>query len=317
MKYESEFDNDEIDRIQAEFKRMKGTSAFCGSVDCLLWNKTDLTRISYEFWPLSGYRSLSMWFIYVESHVITVVFFTDIHYVDHAGATQYSEKQMQQICAHLTSSIYCNPHTSKATEDLVDQVRYKVLSHFNTTTDDYSVVFTSGTTASLKLVAETFNFDATGSFVYLRDNHTSVLGMREVVQTTHTKCLERNELFANRCVDDVPANSLFVFPAQCNFNGFKYPLELISRLQGTSNFVCLDAASFVATNYLDLKKYRPDFVCISFYKIFGYPSGLGALLVSKRGEPMLQKRYYGGGTVKISLSDASGWHQKRDCLHER
>lgn len=243
--------------------------------------------------------------------------FADIHYLDHAGATQYSEMQMQQICANLTSSIYSNPHSSKTTEDLVDQVRYKVLSHFNTTTDEYSVAFTSGATASLKLVAETFDFGANGSFVYLRDNHTSVLGMREVVRTKQIKCLERSDLLNDCIFDGVMENTLFTFPAQCNFNGFKYPLELINRLQGKSNFVCLDAASFVGTNHLDLAKYRPDFVCISFYKIFGYPSGLGALLVSKRAEPMLRKQYYGGGTVKISFSDDSGWHQKRDCLHER
>lgn len=224
---------------------------------------------------------------------------------------------MQEICANLSSSIYSNPHTSKTTEDLVDQVRYKILSHFNTTTDEYSVVFTGGATASLKLVAETFDFGAAGSFVYLRDNHTSVLGMREVVRTKQIKCLERRDLLSDQNFDDVKANSLFAFPAQCNFNGFKYPLELIKRLQGKSNFVCLDTASFVGTNHLDVAKYRPDFVCVSFYKIFGYPSGLGALLVSKRGEPLLRKQYYGGGTVKISFSDASGWHQKRDCLHER
>lgn len=223
---------------------------------------------------------------------------------------------MQKIYTNLTSSIYGNPHTSKATDDLIDQVRYKILNHFNTTTDDYSVVFTSGATAALKLVAETFNFNDSASFVYLRDNHTSVLGMREVVRTKRIKCLERNEFLNDRNACDVKGQSLFVFPAQCNFNGYKYPLELVNRIQEKCNFVCLDAASFVGTNYLDLAKYRPDFVCISFYKIFGYPSGLGALLVSKRGEPMLQKRYYGGGTVKISFSDASGWHQKRDCLHE-
>lgn len=268
---------------------------------------------------LSNALRVFVFICFLSSSFVFILLFcsADIHYLDHAGATQYSEKQMQQICANLSSSVYCNPHTSKTTEDVVDQVRYKILRHFNTTTDDYSVVFTSGATASLKLIAETFDFNENGSFVYLRDNHTSVLGMREVVQTKRIKCLEQSDLLNDRNVCDGKGNSLFVFPAQSNFNGHKYPLKSIDRLQGKSNFVCLDAACFVGTNYLDLAKYRPDFVCISFYKMFGYPSGLGALLVSKRGEPMLQKRFYGGGTVKISFSDASGWHQKRDCLHER
>lgn len=93
------------------------------------------------------------------------------------------------------------------------------------------------------------------------------------------------------------ANSLFVFPAQCNFSGFKYPLELISYSQqgGLSEiksdlclnkellikkekskkvwFCLLDAASYVGTNQLDLSIWQPDMVAISFYKMFGYPTG--------------------------------------------
>ncbi len=70
-------------------------------------------------------------------------------------------------------------------------------------------------------------------------------------------------------------NSLFVFPAQCNFSGFKYPLELIAASQkgvfseikselcinkqtlersnpnNRSEWFCLlDAASYVGTNQL-------------------------------------------------------------------
>lgn len=94
-------------------------------------------------------------------------------------------------------------------------------------------------------------------------------------------------------------NSLFVFPAQCNFSGYKYPMELIAASQAgkfadiTENlcinrevlngrkykhdssawFCLLDAASYVGTNQLNLSKWKPDFVAVSFYKIFGYPTG--------------------------------------------
>lgn len=231
----------------------------------------------------------------------------------------------------MSSNLYCNPHTSKTTEDLVDQVRYKILESLNTNADEYSVVFASGATGALKLLGETFEFVCdSGCFSYLRDNHTSVLGLREIVGTRNIKCVERdvflNESFrkipSNGCDDSVKCNNLFVFPAQCNFNGFKYPLELINSVRSMDTnasewYVCLDVASFAATNYLDLKKYPADFICLSFYKQFGYPTGLGALLISKRGENVIRKKYYGGGTVKIALSDASGWHQKRDCIHER
>lgn len=185
-------------------------------------------------------------------------------------------------------------------------------------------------------MAETFDFqgdttDENGVFCYLQDNHTSVLGMREVVKTSTIEVITKANLMEHSSSDYLSVqptlkqtNSLFVYPAQCNFSGFKYSLELIRKIQrnGIQNlnssewYVCLDAASFVSTNFLDLQRYSPDFVCLSFYKIFGYPTGLGALIVSKRGEQVLRKNYYGGGTVKIAMSEIN-WHQKRDVFHER
>ena len=80
-------------------------------------------------------------------------------------------------------------------------------------------------------------------------------------------------------------------------------------------FSLLDAASFVPTNYLDLDAVRPDFVVFSFHKIFGYPTGLGALLIRKSSESALRKSYYGGGTVLMALSDDRR-HVRRPKCHE-
>ncbi|XP_050540108.1 molybdenum cofactor sulfurase isoform X2 [Daktulosphaira vitifoliae] len=124
-------------------------------------------------------------------------------------------------------------------------------------------------------------------------------------------------------------NSLFVYPAQSNFSGVKYPLSWIDKCKkGVLNkyteniepskwYVLLDAASYVSTDHLDLDLYSPDFVAISFYKIFGYPTGLGALIVhNHRGKPVLsRKRYFGGGTVEITLSQ-SRYFVPKTKLHE-
>ncbi len=61
--------------------------------------------------------------------------------------------------------------------------------------------------------------------------------------------------------------------------------------------VVLDAAAFIPTHALDLSVTKPDFVPISFYKLFGYPSGLGALLVRREAAAALTKFYFGGGSV--------------------
>ena len=42
---------------------------------------------------------------------------------------------------------------------------------------------------------------------------------------------------------------------------------------------------------------------LSYYKIFGYPTGLGALLVRKDALKRLRKRYFGGGAVSVSVAD--------------
>jgi molybdenum cofactor sulfurtransferase len=43
--------------------------------------------------------------------------------------------------------------------------------------------------------------------------------------------------------------------------------------------VMLDAAAYAPTQPLDLTEFPADFVAVSFYKLFGFPTGLGALLV--------------------------------------
>jgi selenocysteine lyase/cysteine desulfurase len=68
--------------------------------------------------------------------------------------------------------------------------------------------------------------------------------------------------------------NLVVFPAMSNFCGKKFPIEKWIEFSRRKNFrVLLDAAAFVSTSRLDLGKLSPDFVAISFYKIFGYPTG--------------------------------------------
>ena len=97
------------------------------------------------------------------------------------------------------------------------------------------------------------------------------------------------------------STKLNCFPAMSNFNGKKYSLSCINHLQSKTSFVLLDAASFVSTNYLDLTTFTPDFVTLSFYKMFGYPTGLGALLIRNKSANILNKHYFGGGTVDLAL----------------
>ncbi|XP_047458143.1 molybdenum cofactor sulfurase isoform X2 [Mugil cephalus] len=208
----------------------------------------------------------------------------------------------------------------------METVRYRVLQHFNTTPEEYSVIFTSGCTAALKLVAESFPWrpetesEAGSLFCYLTDSHTSVVGMRGVTSGRGVAALpvSPHEL-ENRATDEAQGEDvicqtphLFCYPAQSNFSGRKYPLSHVEGIQARRLypacdhrgrwFVLLDAASHVSCSSLNLQDCPADFISISFYKMFGFPTGLGALLVRNAAAGILKKTYFGGGTAAAYLS---------------
>jgi selenocysteine lyase/cysteine desulfurase len=64
--------------------------------------------------------------------------------------------------------------------------------------------------------------------------------------------------------------------------------------------VLLDAAAFAPTSRLDLSAHHPDFVAVSFYKLFGYPTGIGALLARRSALRRLKRPWFSGGTVTVA-----------------
>ena len=343
----------------------------------------------------------------------------------------------------LSSHLYGNPHShnpsSQLSTDAIDGVRELILRHFNTDSSHYDIIFTSGCTAALKLLAEEFPWRGTNScmscrkdddrektesavklshdkesrdhgqtsldtygqtsvdssgqtglttyydngkptkahssrkthhadvvyipdtgeegdsptlsgqddvsvFCYLEDNHTSVVGMRELASQCGAKvvCATAGNVRKASPAEQDPSRGrttshleqngplfhLFAYPAQSNFSGRKYPLSwsedlstgdaYISGLEAVPGtwMVVLDAASYVCTSPLDLTANPAHFVTLSFYKMFGYPTGLGALLVRSDCAHLLQKHYYGGGTVLATVS-RTGLHVPRPQLHER
>lgn len=121
------------------------------------------------------------------------------------------------------------------------------------------------------------------------------------------------------------SHSLLAIPAQDNFDGSKYAYTAWTKAAHLAKGGCwkvlLDASALVPTAPLDLGALvkmdnglaAPDFVVMSFYKMMGYPTGLGALLVRKDAVPMLKHLYWGGGQVRIALPNA---HYHLDAVHQ-
>ncbi len=236
-------------------------------------------------------------------------------YLDYTGGGLYAESQLRDHMALLCEGVFGNPHsknlTSLAMTQLVEQTRDYVLQYFNASPAEYMVIFTQNSTGALKLIGESYPFGPGDTYLLTFDNHNSVNGIREFARARGATVnyvpivppdLRADEDYLAQALDSVQAgnNHLFAYPAQSNFTGVQHPLEWIAQAQARGWDVLLDAAAFAPTNRLDLSRWHPDFVDLSFYKMFGYPTGTGCLLVRKAAARKLRRPWYSGGTITFS-----------------
>ncbi|CAF3564812.1 unnamed protein product [Adineta steineri] len=134
------------------------------------------------------------------------------------------------------------------------------------------------------------------------------------------RCAGRSSSSSSEMESDNPYYCLFATPAENNFNGLRPPLDNLlgpfinARENQSENFpipvqrrpskschwlTLVDCAKYLSTQPFSLSTYPVDFVVLSFYKIFGYPTGLGALIVRNESLKILNKEnYFGGGSVQ-------------------
>jgi selenocysteine lyase/cysteine desulfurase len=201
---------------------------------------------------------------------------------------------------------------------LVEDARRAVLGFFHADPDEYTVVFTPNCSGALRLVGEAYPFQQGGRYLLTWDNHNSVNGIREVARRQGAEVtyvpvhkpdmrLDHDEVL-QALAGGGSELGLFAFPAQSNFSGVQHPLELVAEAQALGWDVLLDCAAFVPTNRLDLSVVTPDFVPLSFYKMFGYPTGVGALIVRRKALSRLRRPWFAGGTITIASVQGEGWH---------
>ena len=236
-------------------------------------------------------------------------------YLDYTAGNLVPLSLVDRHLALLRDHLLGNPHStnpaSALTTTFVEQARLSVLEFFNADPDEYVVIFTANATQALKLVGEAYPFDADGEYLLTFDNHNSVNGIREFARARHCPATYVPVVLPDMRVDDgelaghlvrAPRgrNRLFAYPAQSNFSGVQHPLDWIPLAQEHGWDVLLDAAAFTPTNRLDLDRWRPDFVSQSFYKIFGYPTGVGCLIARKAALAKLRRPWFAGGTITVA-----------------
>jgi selenocysteine lyase/cysteine desulfurase len=236
-------------------------------------------------------------------------------YLDYTGAGLYGASQVREHLRLLESHVFGNPHSrnpaSAQMSEWVERGRRDVLEHFQASPEEYVVVFTPNATGALKLIGEAYPFAPGGVYLLTFDNHNSVNGIREFARARGARIryvpLSIPDLLADAeplqaALEEKPggADCLFAYPAQSNFSGAQHDLAWVGRAQAAGWDVLLDAAAFVPTNRLDLSRVKPEFVTLSFYKMFGYPTGIGCLIAKRTVLGKLHRPWFAGGTITVA-----------------
>ncbi len=239
-------------------------------------------------------------------------------YLDYTGAGLYADSQLSEHLELLRANVFGNPHsvnpTSSAMTALVERAREAALRFFGASPDEYVAIFTPNATGALRLVGEAYPFHPGDRFLLTFDNHNSVNGIREFArargaETTYVPSeasdLRVDEQLLPRYLTEVGGehHNLFAYPAQSNFSGVQHPLEWIEQAHAHGW-----AAAYVPTNGLDLSRWHPDFVALSFYKMFGWPSGVGCLLARREALAKLARPWFSGGTIVAAFVQRE-WYQ--------
>ena len=235
-------------------------------------------------------------------------------YLDYTGGGLYAESQLRRHNKLLAEHVFGNPHsgnpTSQAATRLVEHAREYVLKFFNADPDEYLAIFTANASGALKLIGESYPF-SNGRYLLTFDNHNSVNGIREFAHARNAKVtyipvalpdmrVDASQLSRELSQPSKRGHNLFAYPAQSNFSSVQHPLEWIDEAHKYGWDVLLDAAAYVPTSLLDLSKVKPEFVPVSFYKMFGYPTGLGVLIARKEALTKLHRPWFAGGTITVA-----------------
>ena len=236
-------------------------------------------------------------------------------YLDYTGGSLYAASQVQDHMARLGRDVLGNPHSaslcSATTTRLVEQARRAVLSYFHAPPEEYTAVFTLNASGALKAVGEAYPFAPDGRYLLTVDNHNSVNGIREFARaggaaieyaglTVPELRIDRGHLEERLAAANRGALNLFAFPAQSNFSGVKHPLELVERARAAGTCCSTRRRSCRLRPALDLGEVQADFVSVSFYKMFGYPTGVGGLIARHAALAKLRRPWFAGGTVNFA-----------------
>ena len=226
-------------------------------------------------------------------------------YLNNKERSLYTAQQINSFSWSMKNNLFGNPHSesksSLLSNDLIDVLRKSIIDFFNTSISNYTVVFTHSSKQNMKLVLEAFPFNNESKLYFKKDSSVDIYGLQTFAQQKEAKISIVNDL------KDVKASnekSLIVTELVNEATGEIMKKEEINELlqkRDNNTFVIADASLYLNKESISLKEMNFDAIGFSFDKVVGYPS-LGVLLLNERMIHLLNKPYFGGGTLVYALT---------------
>ena len=243
-------------------------------------------------------------------------------YLDSASTSQKPLEVIDAISSYY-KSYTANVHRAlysigeKATDEY-ENVR-KLVKKILNVPDSHSVVFTSGTTESINLIAYSWglkNLKETDSVLITEmEHHSNIIPWQLITKKTNSSLnyipLNNNGTLNTESINDeiLSSTKIISISHQSNVFGTINPIKnIIDKVKDMGVITLIDGAQAVPHLEVDLSELDPDFYVFSGHKMLG-PTGVGVLI--GRNELLEEMEpFMGGGEMinKVSMQDAT-WNE--------
>ena len=241
-------------------------------------------------------------------------------YLDNAATTQKPEAVIAaeaDFYRRANANIHRGVHwLSQHATDLHEAARRRVAAFINAERDS-EIVFTSGTTASINLVAQSWGRAnlKPGDEILLTglEHHSNIVPWQLVSQQTGAvlkvvPVTDRGELDLEAFGGLLgPRTRLLAIAHVSNALGTVNPIEpMIRQAHAAGALVLVDGAQAVAHQPVDVRRLGSDFYAFSGHKLYG-PTGIGVLHARSELLAAMPPWQGGGDMIRTVSFDGSTW----------
>ena len=247
-------------------------------------------------------------------------------YLDNGASSQKPQVVVEAITKYYTeinANIHRGVHTlSQLATDAYEEARKKLQQHFNAA-KDYEIIFTSGATHGINIVANGFTkFLKEGDEIIVStlEHHANIvpwqmLAEERGIELRYVPVMPDFTLDMEAFAHALPGAKLVCVVHTSNVLGVRNPLEdIIAASHATGAKVLIDAAQGVPHSTVDFTSFGADFMAFSAHKMCG-PTGIGALLVQPEAFEEMQP-FMGGGDMIETVTVEGSTYQTNEHKFE-